>query len=169
MRRGLVKLIGLMLLASGSAAALPFNDDMVDNQYRTGTFVRQRAKDSVPVGSLAERLETKDDAKALVNPLKGDATSAASGERLFQINCFPCHGDIAKSPYVPGPVGKFLPGPDLSVAVYHDTPAGRTDGQIFGVIEFGNVLMPPVGYKLSAGEQWDIVNYIRKVQASKAQ
>lgn len=167
--RSLTALCVALACVPGTAGALPFNDDMVDNQLRTGSIVRNKPAESIPVGFLKERVVSKEEANALTNPLKGEPASAANGERLFQINCFPCHGDIARAPYVPGPVARFVPGPDLSVAAYHDVAGGRTDGQIYGVISFGSVLMPAVGYKLTANEQWDIINYIRKVQATKGQ
>ena len=157
----------LLSATSGNLWALPFNDDMVDNQLRTGSLMRQKVKESVPVGSLASRVESKDEAKALLNPIKADPLSTASGQRLFAVNCFPCHGDISKSPYQPGPVSRFLPGPDLSQQAYHDTPGGKSDGFIFATIHFGGALMPAVGYKLSAQEHWDIINYIRAVQVGK--
>jgi mono/diheme cytochrome c family protein len=152
--------------------ALPFNDDMVSNQMRTGVVMRQKMADSIPVGSLDYHFAKKEDTFGLVNPKKGEADSSARGKRLFAVNCFPCHGDISAEPYQPGPVSQFMPGPNLAADEYSEKPAnsalpGRSDGQIFGTIDFGNVLMPALGWKISPSEHWDIINYVRQVQAAK--
>ncbi len=145
--------------------ALPFNDDMVDVQIRPGSSVRAKAAGSVPLGTTEHRLEKKEDAFALVNPLKGNKNSAANGERLFGVHCSSCHGDISKSPYQPGPVAaKFMAPPDITLPFYKEKP----DGYIYGTIHFGGLaMMPAVGFKLSPTETWDIINYIRGIQDSK--
>lgn len=172
MRRFLGCMLGLALVAAAalpprSASALPFNDDMVDNQKRTGSVMRPKVPGTVALGASTVHLEKKEDAFNLQNPLKGDAVSAANGERLFAVNCFPCHGNIAANPHQPGPAAvasKIIPSVDLSAAAY----AEKQDGYIYGTIDFGGlVMMPPLGWKLSETEHWDIINYIRKVQADK--
>jgi mono/diheme cytochrome c family protein len=163
----------LLALSLGSATggySLPFNDDMVDNQMRTGSIMRPSVPQSVPVGSLQYRLEKKEDALQLTNPKKGDPVSAANGRRLFSINCSPCHGDISATPWVPGQV--VMGAPDLSLPDFSEGAGGaggRSDGQIYGTMDFGNIIMPRVGWKLSPDEHWDIINYVRSVQARKNQ
>jgi mono/diheme cytochrome c family protein len=128
--------------------------------------MRQKAPGTVPVGMSAYYIAKKPDAENLVNPLKGDPMSVANGHRLFMVNCSPCHGDISKKPYVPGYVAAKLPliPPDPTSDAYK----GRSDGFFYGTIHFGGaVLMPPLGWKLSPTEHWDIVNYIRDEQGKK--
>jgi mono/diheme cytochrome c family protein len=153
------------IVSMGSAFALPFNDDMVNVQKRTGTIMRQKAPGSVAVGMSDYHVASRDEAEKFTNPLKGDATSTANGKRLFAVNCLPCHGDISKKPYEPGNVGKkaLQTPPDLT----SDTYKGRTDGSIYATIHFGIRLMPGHGWKLSPTEHWDIVNYIRSQQGIK--
>ena len=158
--------IGAVVLASaGSASALPFNDDMVDIQPRTGAIMKPKAANSVAKGSLAYRVENKQEAEKLTNPLKGDKFSAKSGKRLFRVNCYPCHGDIESPSYKPGPVAaKFMPPPDITNEYYE----GKSDGYIYGVIHFGGLaVMPALGWKMSPTEHWDIINYLRSVQKAK--
>lgn len=159
----------LLFCLPTQGTALPFNDDMVDSQIKTGQIMRPKVDAAVPLGSLNEYSQDKEDAITLENPVAATAASRMNGQRLFQANCTPCHGAIAApgEPYTPGPVGKFVPGPNLGLEMYHasDNPAaGYTDGKIFATIRYGNVLMPALGYKLSASEMWDIVNYVRSVQ-----
>jgi len=154
----------VLLLSASSAAALPFNDGMVDIQPRTGAIMKPKAPNSVPKGSLAYRIEDKTEAETLSNPLKGDKFSAKSGKRLYKVNCYPCHGDLEAVPYAPGPVAsKYLPTPDIGGEAYKT----RSDGNLYGIIHFGSAIMPALGYKLSPTEHWDIINYVRSVQDSK--
>ena len=148
------------LCVGGEAAALPFNDDMVDVQKRTGVMMRQKAPGSVAVGASQYHLASKSDAENLVNPLKDNDASVESGKRLWGVNCLPCHGDISKKPYVPGYVAGKLPliPPDPTGEMYKT----KSDGFFYGTIHFGGAaLMPALGWKLSPTEHWDIVNYIR--------
>ena len=163
------------LIAVTEAGALPFNDDMVDVQKRTGTIMRQKAPGTVAIGMSDYYVASREDAEKLANPVKSDAKSVAKGKRLFAVNCLPCHGDISKKPYVPGAVGaKALQiPPDLTGVTYQppvaggESTQGRTDGSIYATIHFGIRLMPGHGWKLSPTDHWDIVNYIRNQQGIK--
>jgi mono/diheme cytochrome c family protein len=152
-----------VLCGSRYGVALPFNDDMVDVQKRTGVMMRQKAPGTVPVGMSQYYVMSKAEAEKLVNPVKADERSIANGKRLFAINCTPCHGDISKKPWAPGYVAAKLPliPPDPTTEAYK----ARSDGFFYGTIHFGGAaLMPALGWKLSPTEHWDVVNYIRKEQ-----
>jgi mono/diheme cytochrome c family protein len=153
------------LIAVSEAMALPFNDDMVNVQKRTGTIMRQKAPGTVAIGMSEYYVPSREEAEKMTNPVKADATSLANGKRLFAVNCLPCHGDISKKPYAPGAVGKktLQTPPDLTL----DTYKTRTDGSIFATIHFGIRLMPGHGWKISPTDHWDIVNYIRNQQGIK--
>ena len=153
------------LVAVSEAIALPFNDDMVDVQKRTGTIMRQKAPGTVAIGMSEYYVPSREEAEKMTNPVKADAASLAKGKRLFAVNCLPCHGDISKKPYQPGAVGKktLQTPPDLTLETYKT----RTDGSIFATIHFGIRLMPGHGWKLTPTDHWDIVNYIRNQQGIK--
>lgn len=159
-------LSGLSLGAS-SAVALPFNHDMVASQYRTGSIMRPKAPGSVAVGAASSFVADKESTKKLVNPIKNDALSAQNGERLYFINCSPCHGDITSPSWHPGVAGTYLGAPNIGdPAAYGETL--KSDGYIYSTIHFGGMaIMPALGWKLSPTEHWDIINYLRKVQTSK--
>jgi mono/diheme cytochrome c family protein len=149
-------------------SALPFNDDMVDNQKRTGTIMRAAPHGSVPVGFEGPVHKTKAEAQALVNTVPAEPSSIASGARLYRINCYPCHGDISKDPYTPGPVSVnskgAIPGMDIGSTYY----AEKSDGYIYATIQYGGLaIMPRVGWKISDHEHWDIINYLRSVQRAR--
>ena len=164
----ITKSIGMLitLLAfTSSAFALPFNDDMVDMQMRTGVIMKPKPENSVPKGSLSYRVEDKAQAETFKNPIKGEKFSVKNGKQLFRINCYPCHGDLEAPKYTPGPVAKkFMPPPDITNDYYE----AKSDGYLYGVIHFGGLaVMPPLGWKLSPTEHWDIINYVRSVQKAK--
>lgn len=163
-------LLGVVMVSpQGVCFALPFNDDMLDSQLKTGQVMRAKPPDTVALGSLEYRINKKEDVENLQNPYGKDSASLRQGERLYAVNCLLCHGSIATKQYggpglVAGP-GKFLiPPPDIASEAYK----ARTDGAFFGAIHFGGAgngaLMPALGFKLSAKEKWDIVTYIRKAQ-----
>jgi mono/diheme cytochrome c family protein len=160
------KLLLMVVLISlaGTAMALPFNDDMVENQITDGQLSRAIPEGSIPMGSLNYKVKSKEDAQKLTNPVKADDFSLRRGKRLFQVNCQACHGVLDSGTQIPAPAGKFLGAPNISDPLYHS----RTDGNIYGTIHFGGMaIMPALGWKLSPQETWDIINYVRSLQKSK--
>jgi hypothetical protein len=155
------------LLQSHTATALPFNDDMVDSSLTDGQITRAKPDGVIAKGSLEYRVDTREEANKLSNPVKADAKSLVRGSRLYRVNCYTCHGDLESKKWEPGPVGQpgRLPGvPNITDAFYK----GKSDGYVYGIIHFGGMAyMPAYGWKLSPTEHWDIINYVRKMQDSK--
>lgn len=147
-----------------SAAALPFNDDMVKIKMRTGSMMKPKPEGSVPIGGAEQRFSTKQECLEMENPVARSKESVTRGKRLFSVNCLPCHGDISGENWGPGPVGQacaYKQPPNIASSDYHD----RSDANIYGTIHFGAGLMGRVGWKLSDDETWDIVNYIKDLQS----
>ena len=161
---------------STAAYALPFNDDMVHDQYKTGEVMRDAPEGSVPIGAAERYVKDRPEAVLLKNPVPRSQSSVKNGERLFAVNCVPCHGRytglahpqdgtsaLFEKPINPSVAGATA-GPLLVSKSYIEDPT-RTDGHIFSYIYFGGLaIMPRYGYKLAPREQWDIVNYIRSIQ-----
>ena len=175
-RFGLLSVVVAGVVSTQSALALPFNDDMVNVQKRTGVMMRQKAPGSVAIGQSEYTLELANPnnpvereklAASLTNPHAGDPVSKDNGKRLYAVNCLPCHGDISKQPVQPGVVGQIAQAsntqmpPNLTSEAYKD----RSAGSIYTTIHFGIRLMPGHGWKLSPTEKWDIVNYVQSYQA----
>ena len=156
-----IAFLAVCLLCTSPLMALPFNDDMVDNQLSTGQVMLPAPKGSVSKGSLKYGPRTKEESLALTNPTKAEdlASSSLRGKRLFQVNCAACHGEIGEK-HVVYEAGKYLGAPNIAEPSYHN----RTDGSLYSTIHFGNVIMYPVGWKISSDETWDIINYIRDTQ-----
>jgi mono/diheme cytochrome c family protein len=162
------------MLASQQVIALPFNDDMVHNQFKTGDFMRSLPNGSVPLGGLERHIPDRDFARTLENPLKGDATAELLGERLFRAHCLVCHGIYTPARQYQTP--KVLPpmvGVDLSLALSEPNAAGemrpKPDGHYFGYVYLGGLaLMPRYGWKFSFEEIWQIVSFVQKMQKQRA-
>lgn len=103
-----------------------------------------RYQQHVSAGSVAPP------ADSLANPLAGDTSAVASGERLFvAMNCDGCHGGGATGWAAPSLVdGRWRYGGGDG-ALYHSIFYGRPRG------------MPAYGGVLSATTIWQLVSYLR--------
>lgn len=155
---GAVVVLGAQALPSH---ALPFNQDMVNNQLSGGQIMRPKAAGSIQDGALERFVGTREEAAKLTNPVPATAASVGHGQRIYNSNCAPCHGQFVDNAWIPGPVGKVLPAVNLSQDYLKKVP----DSHFFQFIHFGGMaIMPAYGWKLSMNEHWDVVNYIRSVQ-----
>ena len=87
------------------------------------------------------------------NPYTGDAAAIEEGKRLFlETGCVGCHGHHAEGGT----------GPSLTDDQWRYSP---TDVTLFRAITNGRAgtLMPPWKDKLSAGEVWKVIAFIRSI------
>lgn len=104
-------------------------------------------------------------AAAIENPVDATFKSVARGQKLYQTHCQVCHGAKGNGD---GPVSSSGGGPLSGVFPVH-TATSRSDGFIFNVIRIGagdaqGYRMPAYGYRMTAREIWDTVNYVRYLQ-----
>jgi mono/diheme cytochrome c family protein len=105
----------------------------------------------------------------LANPRTRTSESVNNGKVVYDIYCLVCHGETGRGD---GPVSSAGGGPFVGVrSMVTDTVARRTDGYLYGVIVsaqvMGRGLMPRYGDKILGTDRWDLVNYIRTLQASE--
>lgn len=94
--------------------------------------------------------------KSMKNPVaKGDASNKA-GMALYTKNCVSCHGKAGLGDGVKARALKEFPG-DFSKAAYQD----QTDGDHFFKTKTGRSEMPKYEGKLTDGDIWNVVNYMR--------
>lgn len=87
---------------------------------------------------------------SLRNPLAGDSTAAAQGEKLFaSMNCDGCHGGGATGFAAPSLVdGRWR--------------YGGADGALFHSVYFGRPRgMPAYGNVMSESSIWQVISYLR--------
>src|SRR5207302_6411736 len=156
-------------------------DDVV---HRVGWFATMRHQRSIkpyarpipPVAGTvpvtgAEPSVNLQMADRLANPRTRTSESINRGRFLYETYCLVCHGTTGRGD---GPIsatnGQTPPGPFFGVrSLVNDTIARRTDGYIYAVIVSGQVmgrgLMPVYGDKVRGADRWDLVNYVRTLQA----
>jgi len=103
-----------------------------------------------------------------INPIAADQASLTRGRTFYEVNCSLCHGEQGKGD---GPVSEELvrKPPDLA----GPNVTELSDGEIYIVITNGVNLgigfsggMPPLRENLELVDRWDIVNYVRSLQAN---
>ncbi len=105
----------------------------------------------------------------LANPFHHDVDDDATrldasiqrGGDIFRVFCVCCHGPTGGGD---GPVAMrgFPPPPSLSGG----KSTQMKDGQLFHILTLGQGNMPDFNGQLSREERWDVINYIRRMQAT---
>lgn len=100
------------------------------------------------------------------NPVPADEASIARGAALYAINCQMCHGQTGEGT---GPVAAFLVN-FKPANLTTDIVQSKSDGSIFLTITLGlEGRMPPLNENLTVSERWDVVNYVRTLQAEPSE
>ncbi len=150
----------LVVSLASQAVALPWDFDMYRQQsLKPNEVARGPVKGTVPLGYTPFTLDVEK-ADGLSNPREANLNSVWRGQRLYNSNCYTCHGKVGDGK---GPVGPLMGVPDL----HQDLYKSKSDGRFFAVITKGLRTMPRYGYKFSESEKWDIVNYLRVLQGNK--
>jgi mono/diheme cytochrome c family protein len=102
---------------------------------------------------------------SLENPVSADAESLARGEELYLRNCAVCHGEagLGAEAYI---LEKWPALAAYNLAL--DPVAGYPDGYLYGMIRVGRGMMPAYGHQITHFDRWNIVNYVRTLQAGAA-
>lgn len=149
------------LLALGTAAAFPWSIDMFrgESVQPLSQSPRVMPPSTMPIDGEAPMSREEASAK-LHNPLKPSTENLAKGKSLFENNCAVCHGGDARGN---GTVRFLLrvPPADLTAGV----AAQRSDGYIYGTIRNGSIVMPSYADAMSSKERWEVVVYLRSLQA----
>ncbi|HXE71941.1 MAG TPA: cytochrome c, partial [Candidatus Nitrosotenuis sp.] len=90
-------------------------------------------------------------------------TSLENGQILYRVNCAMCHGPQGRGD---GPVGLSYTQPPADLTA--PGVARAKDGTLYFYIMRGGrmgAFMPPFGDSLSPRQIWDVVNYLRSLQA----
>ena len=91
-----------------------------------------------------------------------DPQDLPRGATLFQTFCVPCHGatGIGNGPVV----ARGFP-PPVSLLAPH--ARDMKDGQVFHVLTYGQLNMPPYASQINAADRWRIVAHLRRLQESQ--
>ena len=117
----------------------------------------------IGVNAAAQLPGGSPEAKKLKNPVASSPESIAAGKATFQKNCRFCHGADAKGD------GPMAPEGTHPANLTDDKwDRGSSDGEIFAVIRDGagpKFDMKGNKSKMTEPEMWNIVNYLRSLQA----
>lgn len=102
------------------------------------------------------------EAKAMTNPYTFYAKDLEEGNRLYLIHCAICHGEKLDGN---GPLytsGKFIAMPaNLNGPNYINMPSGK----MFHALVYGKNAMGSYASQLKVKQRWQVIAYIRSVQA----
>lgn len=166
------------LLASCNSGAYPV-DFLPEMHYQQTTRVQEPARFYPPAGSVPITGKgagyTQQELATLRNPVSRDARSQEQGQRLFTVNCAPCHGPQGKGD---GALKGYFekagqrPPPDLTQTTTAPS-LFLSDGQVYGIITNGQgraperyaglTNMPNFSNLLTDEERWTLVNYLRAI------
>lgn len=160
--------LGLLTLTSTVAFGLPWDIDMADAQSvkayewemtplpegvvpQDNILTPTKFVENYSLGSA--------EGKALVNPVPASEAHLATGKKMYDVYCTPCHGDGQK-------LGKVSEAGYPGIAVLSgSSPMARlpklTDGQLYLTIRNGKGLMPDYGWAMNDTEMWSLVHYAR--------
>lgn len=121
---------------------------------------------AVPVTGR-EGAVTLDNAGRLANPRGRTSESINRGQVVYQTFCQVCHGAEGRGD---GPVSFTGGGPFPAIpSLVDEARRALSDGHLYGVIvnaqNMGKGLMPSYGWSVQGTDRWDLVNYVRTLQA----
>jgi len=106
--------------------------------------------------------EDEQRAASLENPLENDFKQDKA-KVLYDRFCLACHGENGAGQGTLFTSGKY----PIPPASYHaDRALNKTDGQLFHNIRAGYGVMGAHGAQISVEDSWQLVNYIRHLQAT---
>ena len=180
-RKATVVLLGAVLATSGCTwwyYDVPSPDDALHlvpcfdamivtasvQPYSRADVPRYTVAGTVPVGTTLGDWEAewaagnRTTANLQVNPLAGRPASA-TGDTLYHTFCSPCHGNAGEGFGLVGAKMAALP-------LTSDRARAFTDGYLYSYIRYGGPVMPRYGDKIRGNMRWEIVNYVRQLQAA---
>ena len=137
--------------------------------FASGETLQAPPRGAIPRGFIPLHYEaTPQDAvragNELVNPDgPGNERSLQRGTQVFANFCSECHGAGGLGN---GPVAQRGYPPPPSLLAAH--ALGLKDGQLFHLLTFGQNNMPSYASQLSRQDRWDVVTYVRALQAAPA-
>lgn len=113
-----------------------------------------------------EEDRTKATAEITDNPYPITATGLAKGKELYNINCLVCHGKAGKGE----DGGIYASGayPAAPANLVNEEFTAASNGRFYHALMHGKNMMGSYADKLSYEERWEVIHYIRSLQAKES-
>ena len=115
------------------------------------------------IADMKRRWDTPAWTDTLKNPVAHNAAATDSGKILYQKNCVVCHGTGGKGDGVAAAGLSMKPADHTSPNVQL-----QTDGSLWWELSNGHSPMPAYKNVLTAKQRWELINYIRTLDKTKA-
>ena len=168
-RQAVVGAVFLMAILAACSSTNTYPIDLFSGMhyqesYRTLEPPRFLAPEgAVPVEGRAPSYTTEQILQ-LQNPIPADEASIVRGQRLYDVNCSACHGELGIGDGLAAPFlvnGGARPPADLTA----DRMRQVEDNHFYNVMTNGLAPWMPAYPNLLEGEEmWDLINYIRTLQ-----
>src|SRR4051794_5387893 len=165
------RLLPLLLIALLAGCEDPVADMGVQPKYRTyqpaqtAQFADGKSARPIPAGTVPRPPSPLDDVVPLstTNPLKIDRNILEAGQLQFEIYCAVCHGRLGNGDGMIVQRG-FTRPPSFHVDRLRTEP----DAHIYNVITRGYGAMLSYGDRVPPDVRWEVIAYIRALQAASA-
>ncbi len=151
-------------IARGYVGSRGDNTAILEGRYNANSITTP-ANGSVPY-HYADTEEDRARASAEItsNPFPITESGLAQGQQLYTIYCGICHGDKADGAgYLVRDDGGVYPAQPANLV--SDDFIAATDGRFYHGIMYGKNVMGGYSDKLSYRERWEVIHYIRSLQA----
>ena len=131
--------------------------------FGNGSGMLMPPENTIARGHKPYRIADAEEAgRVLENPLPRNKANLERGRKVFNTNCFVCHGErgLGDGPVVnPFPIPKSLQSEDMM---------RWKDGHIFHVITKGQGVMPSYAQQIQPEDRWAVIHYVRALQRAQA-
>lgn len=151
-------------IARGYVGSRSDNSAILQGSYNANSIYTP-ANGSVPYHYAdTEEERTRATAEITVNPFPITASGLEKGQQLFTIYCAICHGDKADGAgYLVRDDGGVYPAQPANLV--SDDFIASSEGRFYHGIMYGRNVMGGYSDKLSYQERWEVIHYIRSLQA----
>jgi len=111
---------------------------------------------STETGSTSEKWVAPATEAQKKNPVRGNDSSIALGQKIYLQRCAGCHGKTGKGD-APDAADLGINPAKLSDAAVQE----QTDGSLFWKVTVGKKPMPNYRTRLSPTDRWSVINYLR--------
>lgn len=96
------------------------------------------------------------------NPIARTDEALDRGKFVYQTFCLHCHGSAGAGD---GPVAKRSV---LGMSLIAPMAVKRGDGELYHIVTYGRLAMPPHGGLVASEDRWKVIHYVRGLQEAKA-